>query len=79
MSVQAIIADQLGLDTLPADNATIADLGADRLDALELTLRLEDEFSISITDDEAAAADTVGKCVLLVVAKVAARGEQVVL
>jgi acyl carrier protein len=39
------------------------------LDSVELVLRLEDEFSISITDDEAAATRTVGDVYNLILSK----------
>lgn len=39
------------------------DLGADSLDVIEITMALEEEFNIEITDDEAEAWRTVGDVV----------------
>ena len=54
--VKEIVADQLGVDDL--DSITPAtslrkDLEADSLDAVEIIMALEDEFSLEISDEEA--------------------------
>lgn len=46
------------------------DLGLDSLDRYELTIELEDEFHIEISDEEGAPCDTVSQIVALVEAKV---------
>jgi acyl carrier protein len=52
--VMQIIADQLCLlvGDITADKKINADLGADGLDHVELTMTLEDEFGIEINDTE---------------------------
>ena len=54
--VVEIIVEQLGLDS--AENITpqtslMKDLEADSLDAVEIIMALEDEFSVEISDEEA--------------------------
>jgi acyl carrier protein len=57
----AILEEQLicGLEAIRPEAEIMADLGADSLDAIELTLAIEDEFGIEITDEEQADAKTV--------------------
>ena len=43
-----------------------ADLGADSLDMVELTARLEEEFKVRVSDDEAAFCETVGTAIDLI-------------
>jgi acyl carrier protein len=54
--VKEIVADQLGVDDMesitPA-TSLMKDLEADSLDAVEIIMALEDEFSIEISDEEA--------------------------
>ncbi len=45
------------------------DLHADSLDSVELTMELEDEFKISIDDNEAEAAKTVAAILVLITRK----------
>ena len=63
--VRTVVADVLGLDedqvTMESDFA--ADLGADSLDAVELIMALEDEFGITITDEDAEEIRTVADAV----------------
>ena len=63
--VQAILAKQLRVD--PARVVPEArikkDLGADSLDILQLLMRIEDRYGITIPDEELATFDTVGDVV----------------
>ena len=50
--VRLVIADHLGIDTAAvSDDANFVALGADSLDMVSLTMRLEEEFNIHIPDD----------------------------
>ena len=52
--VRDIIADQLSLDKAKIVETTVMaeELGADSLDLVEILMSLEDEFGISIPDEE---------------------------
>ena len=61
--IRSIIADQLCIDN--ADSITLEttlsdDLEADSLDAVEVIMAIEDEFSIEIPDEEVQNFKTVG-------------------
>ena len=63
--VKKIVAEQL---TVPEDQITSqksfeADLGADSIGLVELMMQFEDEFDMSIPDDEAEGIRTVGDAV----------------
>ena len=64
-TVQSILADQLGIepDQVTMDANFIDDLNADSLDIVELVMAMEQEFGISIPDDEAERIKTVGDAV----------------
>ena len=61
--VKAIIADELSVepDEVTPQSRFVEDLGADSLDVVELVMRLEDEFSLEIPDEEAEKIGTVGE------------------
>ena len=63
--VKSIIAEQLGVgeDEIKAASAFIEDLGADSLDIVELVMELEEEFEITIPDEEAEKIKTVGEAI----------------
>ena len=63
--VKKIIVEQLGVDEseVTPDAHFIDDLGADSLDTVELILSFEEEFDISIPDEDAEKLETVGKAV----------------
>ncbi len=59
--VVEIIVENLGvdIDEVKPESSLIEDLGADSLDAVELSMALEDEFGITIEDEEFAGLVTV--------------------
>jgi len=60
--VVQIITDQLGVteDEVVENAKFIEDLGADSLDTVELIMEFEDEFELSIPDEEAEKIQSVG-------------------
>ncbi len=63
--VIAIVAEQMGVDKaeISMDTSFVNDLNADSLDTVELVMEFEDEFELSIPDDEAEKIQTVGQAV----------------
>ena len=63
--VQAILAKQLRVDaaTVTLDAQIKKDLGADSLDILQLLMRIEDQYGITIPDKALATFRTVGDVV----------------
>ena len=59
------LAPQVELDpeTITLETNLIDDLGADSLDVVELIMSLEDEFGVTISDEDAAQLYTVGRIV----------------
>lgn len=64
-NVQAALAKQFEIDpeTITLDTSLVDDLGADSLDIVELIMSIEDNFGISISDEDAAQLYTVGRIV----------------
>ena len=60
-----IICEQMGQskDKVSEETSFINDLGADSLDTVELVMELEDEFDLSIPDEEAEKIRTVGDAI----------------
>ncbi|HZV00643.1 MAG TPA: acyl carrier protein [Planctomycetota bacterium] len=60
-----IVCDQLGVsrDKVTPETHFINDLGADSLDTVELVMELEEEFDISIPDEDAEKIATVGEAI----------------
>lgn len=69
--VKTIVADQLGVDEaeLSLETSFTNDLNADSLDTVELVMELEDQFDVSIPDEEAEKIQTVGQAVSYIAAK----------
>ena len=63
--VRNALAQQFELDpaSITMDTNLLEDLGADSLDVVELIMSLEDEFNVSISDNDAAELYTVGRIV----------------
>ena len=63
--VQKALAEQFEVspDTITLDTNLFDDLGADSLDVVELIMSIEDEFGVSISDEEAANLVTVQRIV----------------
>ncbi|HOJ44814.1 MAG TPA: acyl carrier protein [Bacilli bacterium] len=64
-TVSQMIADkfQVAVDTITVDTKLKEDLNIDSLDSVEMVMELEDKFSISIKDEDAAKFVTVGDIV----------------
>ena len=60
-----IISEQMGVDKseITPETSFINDLNADSLDTVELVMEFEDEFDMSIPDEEAEKIQTVGAAV----------------
>ena len=72
MDVQAIeakvieiVSEQMGVDKaeITRETSFINDLNADSLDTVELVMEFEDEFDMSIPDEEAEKIQTVGAAI----------------
>ena len=71
--VRKILADNLSVpeDDVTTDSRFQEDLDADSLDLVEVVLALEEEFGVSIPEEEMEGVKTVGEAVNLVAAKLA--------
>lgn len=67
-SVKKVICTQLGCryEDIKGDSELEFNLGADTLDIVELILALEEEFDVTLPDDECDAAKTVSDLIELV-------------
>jgi len=63
--VAEIVAEQMGVDKaqITRETSFVNDLGADSLDTVELVMEFEDEFDISIPDEDAERIQTVGQAI----------------
>ena len=64
--VKNIVAEELGVDNIEKitmETSMMKDLEADSLDAVEIMMALEDEFGISIPDEEAENFKSIGDIV----------------
>lgn len=70
--IKSIIVDQLGVepDAVKASASFIEDLGADSLDIVELVMTMEEEFDLTIPDEDAENMKTVKDVVAYVKGKV---------
>ena len=60
-----IVSEQMGVDKaeVTPETSFINDLNADSLDTVELVMEFEDEFDMSIPDEEAEKIQTVGAAI----------------
>lgn len=65
VKIKAVIVDQLGVDEddVNEDSSFVDDLGADSLDIVELVMALEEEFNVSIPDEQAEKIKTVADAI----------------
>lgn len=70
-----LIADELAVDEAEVTpNADLShDLGADSLDAVEIIMRLEEEFDVEIHDEAAESVKTVADAIRIVQERTAAK------
>jgi acyl carrier protein len=73
--VVKIVSEQMGVDKseITMETSFVNDLNADSLDTVELVMEFEDEFELSIPDEEAEKIGTVGAAVEFITA---AQGEK---
>ena len=66
--IKSLLANQLNIDESKIEESSkiIDDLGADSLDVVELLMVLEDEFGVSISDEQALEIKTVGDIVRII-------------
>ena len=69
--VKRIVCNQMGTspDKIGNDTSFVNDLGADSLDTVELVMEFEDEFEISIPDEDAEKIQTVGNAIDYITSK----------
>ena len=60
-----IVSEQMGVakDQVSPETSFVNDLGADSLDTVELVMEFEEEFDITIPDEEAEKIQTVGQAI----------------
>lgn len=63
--VIGIVSEQMGVDKneIKRETSFVNDLNADSLDQVELVMEFEDEFEMSIPDDQAEKIQTVGNAI----------------
>lgn len=71
--ITALVTEHLGVEAykVTRDANLIDDLGADSLDVVELVMALENEFGVTITDEEGDSVETVQNVFDLIAAKTA--------
>ena len=69
--VVKIVCDQMDktADQIKPETDFVQDLGADSIDTVELVMELEDEFEVSIPDEDAEKIQTVGNAIDYITSK----------
>lgn len=73
-----IISEQMGADKseITRETSFINDLNADSLDTVELVMEFEDEFDMSIPDEEAEKIQTVGAAIDYIINAAQSKSQQ---
>ena len=73
-----IISEQMGVDKseITRETSFINDLNADSLDTVELVMEFEDEFDMSIPDEEAEKIQTVGAAIDYIINVAHSKGQE---
>ncbi len=77
--VVEIISEQMGVEkseVITRETSFINDLNADSLDTVELVMEFEDEFDMSIPDEEAEKIQTVGAAIDYIVKAMHSKGKE---
>lgn len=63
--IRDLLANQFEVDpeTITIETSLIDDLGADSLDVVEMIMALEDEYGVTVSDEEAVNLNTVRKII----------------
>lgn len=66
--IKSLLSSQLGIkeDRIQLKSRILEDLGADSLDLVELLMTLEDEFNVTVSDEEAVKLKTVEDIVKII-------------
>ena len=66
--VVTLLSEQLGVDKdkINAGSDVVKDLGADSIDVVQLLMAMEDEFGVTVTEDDASNLKTVEDIVSLI-------------
>ena len=66
--IKKLLSEQLSIseDKITEDSRVVEDLGADSLDVVELLMTLEDEFGITVEDEDAIKLKTIGDIISLI-------------
>ena len=69
--IAQVLSEQLGVDKgqITESSKIVEDLGADSLDVVELLMNLEEEYGVTVSDEEAGSISTVGDIVKLIDSK----------
>lgn len=71
LRVKEMIAQQLNksIDEVTEDKEVVKDLGADSLDVVEMLMNLEEEYDITVPEEDAVDIKTVGDIIKLIESK----------
>jgi acyl carrier protein len=69
--IKELLAEQLNIpaDKITMESRVIEDLGADSLDVVEMLMALEDNFNVTVSDEESVNLKTIGDIVKLIDSK----------